>query len=159
MVAPISPVNTRFWGLNADLSIGLYTGNVTFDNLCEQIFHYFFEQVLVLRFKYLYIPDSFLDAFERCFIFVYCRLEDNKTKTVNSFLPEQKKRQHTCVLCSSQQVYRYSSAINIDQYFIWYVVERKKLISIQYRVSNLRPHQFLRLKKYGKLTKTVTLVG
>ena len=60
----------------------------------KEIFRYFFEQVL--RFRYLYIPDSFLDAFERCFIFVYCRLEDNKTKTVNSFLPEQKKR-HTHV--------------------------------------------------------------
>ena len=69
-------------------------GNVAFDNFWEQILRYFFEQVL--RFTYLYIPDSFLDAVERCFIFVYCRLEDNKTKTVNSFLPEHKKDTHMC---------------------------------------------------------------
>ena len=67
---------------------------MAFDNFREQIFRHFFEQVL--RFRYLYIPDSFLDAVERCFIFVYCRLEDNKTKTVNSFLPEHKKDTHMC---------------------------------------------------------------
>ena len=70
---------------------------IRIDNICEQILRYFLKSHRhILSFRCLYTSNSFLDAVERCFIFVYCRLEDNKTKTVNSFLPEQKKKTHMC---------------------------------------------------------------